>query len=475
MLLPPPTLLAQNEAPDTIQSAYTGVFHPGRATSLSVRLYVEQDRDVLVDFLDQTGWYSGTRQTVKAGSSYVSFSLDLPENLRDPLSAYVSIKIIPVGGEWWQKISELNLPVRFITLDPIHAPLYYNYPLSTFNDTVGRGISNHDGVRVFVRKNNGTYEMGFTQSGYGQEQELILNLISGDLNYRLKNSMNITDYTSVTAASIANDDQAKLIYLNHLQRMKGYFEHVESGRMADLSGDYPLLREANQYLRQVLMSLNPISDEKIEAPVLHNTAGGPYMTPRPGKKMAVKVRYEASEDRDLILVVKAGDRVLNTERYKAGAGMDTLVLPFELPKDAPTQVEASFSVSLVPQNASPESSLAQADRKANILPLNNIDGVYVSQQVNSLTDLYMSVNYAIVEPLDLRIDLYDPNGIRLDRLQYPLEVTESGSVYTLQFKGQHELISDRTYTLVFRLVPSGSTRENGFGDVVKFFEKRRVN
>jgi hypothetical protein len=365
--------------------------------------------------------------------------------------------------------------VRFITLDPIHAPLYYNYPLSTFNDTVGRGISNHDGVRVFVRKNNGTYEMGFTQSGYGQEQELILNLISGDLNYRLKNSMNITDYTSVTAASIANDDQAKLIYLNHLQRMKGYFEHVESGRMADLSGDYPLLREANQYLRQVLMSLNPISDEKIEAPVLHNTAGGPYMTPRPGKKMAVKVRYEASEDRDLILVVKAGDRVLNTERYKAGAGMDTLVLPFELPKDAPTQVEASFSVSLVPQNASPESSLAQADRKANILPLNNIDGVYVSQQVNSLTDLYMSVNYAIVEPLDLRIDLYDPNGIRLDRLQYPLEVTESGSVYTLQFKGQHELISDRTYTLVFRLVPSGSTRENGFGDVVKFFEKRRVN
>jgi hypothetical protein len=59
MLLPPPTLLAQNEAPDTIQSAYTGVFHPGRATSLSVRLYVEQDRDVLVDFLDQTGWYPG--------------------------------------------------------------------------------------------------------------------------------------------------------------------------------------------------------------------------------------------------------------------------------------------------------------------------------------------------------------------------------------------------------------------------------
>jgi hypothetical protein len=199
------------------------------------------------------------------------------------------------------------------------------------------------------------------------------------------------------------------------------------------------------------------------------------MTPRPGKKMAIKVHYEARADREIVLVVKAEGRELSTQRFKVGPGADTLVLPVQLPKDAPTQVTADFAVALVPQNASLESTLAQAERQANILPLNNIDSVYVSDQVNSLSDLYMSVNYASIEPLDLRVDLYDARGAHLDRIQYPLEVTELGSIYTLHFSGQHELESGRTYTLVFRLVPSDSTSENGFGDVVKFFTKRGVN
>jgi hypothetical protein len=245
--------------------------------------------------------------------------------------------------------------------------------------------------------------------------------------------------------------------------------------MADLSGDYPALREANDYLRQVLAGLNPVTTDKLENPALHNSAGGPYMTPRPGKKMAVKVHYEASEDRDLVLQVKAQGRVLITQRFKAGAGADSLVLPFELPKDAPTQVEAEFSVTLVPTDASLEERLAQASRQANILPLNSIDSVYVSEQVRSLDELYMSVNYSTVEALDLRVDLYDATGQRLERIQHSLDVTELGSLYTLKFKESFELESERTYTLVFRLVPQGSTSENGFGDVVKFFRKRNVN
>jgi hypothetical protein len=469
-----PLLMAQDPAPDSLQSVYTGVFHPGRPTSVSVQLRVDQDRDVLIDFLDKTGWYTGIRQTVKAGTNYVSVLLALPESLRDVASAYVSVKIIPVGGEWFQKIAEINQPVRFLTVEPIRVALHYNYPLSTLSQAVSRGISNHDGVSVYVRQKNGRYEMGYQQSGYGQEQELNLDLISGDLNFRMKNSMGIVDNSTITAASIAADSSSKHVYVQHLQRMKGYFEHVESGRMADLSGDYPILRKANSYLRQVLFALEPLIFEKLETPVLHNTTGGPTMTPRPGKAMAVKVHYEAGADRDLLLTVKAEGRVLSSQRFQAAAGEDTLVLPVVLPKDAPT-VATEFSLALVPQNAGLESTLAQARIQANVLPLNNLDWVYVSEQVNSLNDLYMSVTYAAVEPLDLRVDLYDASGSRLDRIQAPLEVTEVGSIYTLKFSRDHELASDQTYTLVFRLVPQGSTSENGFGDVVKFFRKRDVN
>ncbi|HET9236871.1 MAG TPA: hypothetical protein VFO10_06450 [Oligoflexus sp.] len=473
-LIPGPQLMAQDTAPDSIQGVYTGVFHPGRPTSVSIQLRVDQDRDVLIDFLDKTGWYTGIRRTVKAGTSYVSAQLPLPDALRDLSSAYVSVKIIPVGGEWFQKIAEVNQPVRFVTLEPIRAALYYNYPLSTFSAPVGRGISNHDGVSVFVRQQNGRYEMGYLQSGYGQEQELILDLLSGDLNFRMKNSMGITDISTITAASIADDSQSKHVYVQHLQRMKGYFEHVESGRMADLSGDYPILREANSYLRQVLFTLEPLIYEKLETPVLQNPNGGPTMPPRPGKELAVKVHYEAGADRDLLLTVKAQGRVLSSQRFKAAAGEDTLVLPLVLPKDAPT-VETEFSLALVPQSAGLEATLAQARIQANVLPLNSIDYVYVSEQVSSLTDLYMSVTYASVEPLDLRVDLYDASGQRLDRIQTPLEVTEVGSIYTMKFSQDYELASGRTYTLVFRLVPAGSTSENGFGDIVKFFRKRDVN
>lgn len=472
--LPNSQLMAQDPAPDTIQSLYTGVFHPARPTSVSVQLHVDQDRDVLIDFLDKSGWYTGIRQTVKAGTNYVSALLPLPETLRDVGSAYVSVKIIPVGGEWFQKIAEVNQPVRFLTLEPIRATLHYNYPLSTFSDSVGRGISNHDGVRVYVREKNGRYEMGFMQSGYGQEQELTLDLLSGDLNFRMKNSMGIVDDSTITAASIAEDSSSQHVYVQHLQRMKSYFEHVESGRMADLSGDYPILREANSYLRQVLFSLEPLIYEKLETPVLHNPSGGPTLALRPGKQLAVKVHYEAGADRDLVLTVKAEGRVLSSQRFHAAQGEDTLVLPLALPKDAPT-VDTEFALALVPQNAGLESTLAQAKIQAKVLPLNSIDFVYVSEQVDSLSDLYMSVTYASVEPLDLRVDLYDASGSRLDRIQTPLDVTETGSLYTLKFSRDQELTAGRTYTLVFRLVPSGSTSENGFGDIVKFFRKRDVN
>jgi hypothetical protein len=473
-LIPSPQLMAQDPAPDSLQGVYTGVFHPSRPTSVSVQLRVDQDRDVLIDFLDKTGWYTGVRQTVKSGTNYVSVMLPLPENLRDLASAYVSVKIIPVGGAWFQKLAEVNKPVRFLSLEPIRVALHYDYPLSTFSDAVGRGISNHDGVSVYVRQKNGRYEMGYLQSGYGQEQELILDLVSGDLNFRLKNSMGITDNSSITAASIADDSSSKHVYIQHLQRMKGYFEHVESGRTADLSGDYPILREASSYLRQALFTLEPLVYEKLETPVLHNPTGGPTITPRPGKELAVKVHYEAGADRELLLTVKAQGRVLSSQRFKAARGEDTLVLPVLLPKDAPT-VATEFSLALVPQSAGLESTLAQARLQANVLPLNNIDWVYVSEQVSSLSDLYMSVTYAAVEPLDLRVDLYDASGSRLDRIQTPLDVTEVGSLYTLKFSRDPELATGQTYTLVFRLVPAGSTSENGFGDVVKFFRKRDVN
>jgi hypothetical protein len=75
----------------------------------------------------------------------------------------------------------------------------------------------------------------------------------------------------------------------------------------------------------------------------------------------------------------------------------------------------------------------------------------------------------------LRVDLYNDSGSNLDRIQTPLDVTEVGSICTLKFKKNYELAADQTYSLVFRLVRSGSTRENGFGDVVKFFRKRDVN
>jgi len=473
-LISSPLLMAQDPTPDSIQAVSTGVFHPGRPTSVSVQLRVDQDRDLLIDFLDKTGWYKGVRHTLKAGTNYMSAQLPLPETMRDLSSAYVSVKIIPVGGEWFQKIAEVNNPVRFIALQPIRTALHYNYPLSTISESVDRGISNHDGVNVFVRRQNGRYHMGFTQSGYGQEQELILDLISGDLNSRVKNSMGITDQSTITATSIADDTQSKQVYVQQLQRMKDYFEHVESGRMADLSGDYPILREANSYLRQVLFVLDPLTLEKLETPALHNPTGGPYVTPRPGKTLAVKVRYEASADRDMLLLVKAQGRVLSSQRFKAAAGKDTLVLPLTLPKDAPT-VETEFSLALVPQRAGLESTLAQSQIQANVLPLNNIDWVYVSEKASSLNDLFMSVTYACTEPLDLRVDLYDVSGGRIDRIQTPLELTEIGSIYTLKFTSDYELVTGRTYMLAFRLVPSGSTSENGFGDIVKFFQKRDVN
>jgi len=473
IVFPGQPLAAEIRSSDSITNLYTGVFHPGRPTYVSASLGIEEDRDVLVDFLDRSGWYSGVRQTVKAGETYVHLSLELPTRMRDPATAYVSMKILPVGGHWTQKLAEINQRVDFVMPRPIRARLHFDYPLSWFKDPIGRGISNHDGVKVFVRERAGTYELGYFQSGYGSEEELILNLRSGDLFYHRKNSSNQTETWTLPVASLASDIEARNKYRTQLQKMKGTFEHVESGRMADMSADYPLLREANHYLRQALFEIAPVQFETIAIKGLHNSAGGPYgMTPRPGKKLALRVRYEAAMDRDLILLLREDGRFLSSERVKVPAGADTLVVPFQIPHDAPVPVSATFTASLVAQGASPESSLAIAQMETQILPLNNLDGIYVSEQVSSLNDLFISVNYSTVESLDLRVDLYDQQGHRLETIQHPLDIKETGSLYTLKFTSNHALTSDQTYQLVFQLVPPGSTDAQGFGEVVKFFKKR---
>ncbi len=447
-----------------------GRFYSGRSSYVSFRYHVDQPRDVLVDLLDKTGYYTGTRKTLKPEYSSEYFSLQIPKQLRDPESAYISIKLIPVGGEWWQKLSEVKVPVILIRALPIDKKLFYNYPLSYFLSSFSRNISNHDGVSVFIQKNAESFEMGYEYSGYGSGEKLNLNLLTGDLQ-QTKDNYGHDKTTRIFHAQASGQEATD--YVQSLRDMKRNFEYVETGRGADYSADYQQLRESNEYLRSVLLQIDPVAQDKLEFKGLHSTAEGPYSPViRVGKKLSFLVKYASAESRHLLLALLVDGKTIASSEVSLPAGEDSIAVPFDIPQNAPRHSKAKIELKLVANGNSAGQVIAESQGDSYIYPVNSLDNVYAAEQASSLDQLYISVNYAIDVPMDLRVELFDPNNKRIDSHQYPLPLSETGYFYEAKFSSDLILDNGQLYKLAFKLIPSGGGAESKPVDQAeKFFRK----
>jgi len=444
-----------------IRAIHAGDFYPGRSSSVSFSYHVSEKLDALIDILDDTGYYSGRRVALDvtlADDAQLFVSIPAPNNMRDPESAYVSIKLVPPGGEWWQRVYEVEVPIHYIYATPIVANLYYKSPLSFFNGEFTRDYSNHDGVRVFVRRNGSRYELGSSQLGAGGGENLTMDLETGV----------IARETVTTGRGPAHMDlspgatgQVGAQYLSAIAQLKAHFEHVETGRGSDLGADYPQLRAANLYLKDILQQLSPGTRDLLTIEGLHTASGDPdHWRLRVGESNSVRIRYAAVASRDVIFTLRIGDVDAFTSRMLVTPGTDTIVIPFFVPANTAGHTMAQLTVALLATGDPGAPQTVGAAKIEEIFPANSLDAVYSSATVASFDQLYAAVNYASITDLDLKVDLVGPDQDILESHLYGLPAGPAGFFNQIRFVADVRRQHATTYTLVFALLtkPSSGAR-----------------
>ncbi len=445
----------------SISAIHAGDFYPGRSSSVSFSYHVSEKLDALIDILDDTGYYSGRRAALDAtlaGDAQLFVSIPAPSNMRDPESAYISIKLVPPGGQWWQRVYEVEVPIHYIYATPIVANLYYKSPLSFFNGEFARDYSNHDGVLVFVRRNGSRYELGSRHGGAGGGENLTMDLETGVIARETVTTGRGPAHTDLSPGATGQDGAQ---YLSALAQLKAHFEHVETGRGSDLGADYPQLRTANLYLKDILQQLNPVARDLLTIEGLHTASGDPdHWRLRVGESNSVRIRCAATASRDVIFALRIGGVDVFTSRMPVTAGTDTIVIPFSVPENASGHTMAQLTAALLTTGDPGAPQTVDAAKIEEIFPANSLDAVYSSETVASFDRLYAAVNYAIVTDLDLKVDLVGPDQAILESHLYALPAGPAGFFNHIRFSADVRPHLTTTYTLVFALLtkPSSGAR-----------------
>jgi hypothetical protein len=449
----PATSLAAESRTESIEEVYLYPVFLGRDTNFSFNYKVDQPRDVLVNLYDSTGSYIVVRKTLDPRYSSDSVQLRVPHHISAPETAALSFWIVPVGDNGSQKLFELNRRINVIVANPIRERLFYNYPLSFFEAGFGRSISNHDGVKVFVKRNEQRIEMGFLHSGYGTDTSIVLNLVTGEIvQTKLQYSGESTN-----AAYSPHDTARRDEYIGLIREIKKNFEYVESGRGAGFEPDYPQLREVNRYLCQVLLQIDPVKEERLQYKTYEVLDTPPHITDlRQGKEVVLKFRYAAKERRYLVVDFYAAGNKVMSSNVVVERGEDIAKVKVAIPRLQSKKMEAKFVYRLAAQpNGAGGADSLENSADFDLMPPSSIDGVNASDRVSKISDMYLCVIYTVEKPMDLRVDIFDSQNRWVYGRQYTLPQQVHGYFSDFTLDDTIALQNGQNYKIYFKLLPVG--------------------
>jgi hypothetical protein len=110
---------------DKLFGAYaTAPLQQGGTVPLALNYLTTAKHDFRIDLIKNgSEWVTGTQFSVDAGRSKLTKNITLPANLDLNANYFWSVKILPLGGQWYQYLDQINFDTSFAM--PIPAPLKF--------------------------------------------------------------------------------------------------------------------------------------------------------------------------------------------------------------------------------------------------------------------------------------------------------------------------------------------------------------
>ena len=330
--------------------------------SVDVGLSTSLDIELLVDFLDRTGWYSGTRLSIPAGrDTHQEIQLQIPAAVRDRGSCYVAVKAVRPGENWEKKLAELILRVDIADLPvprPIDPALTLGIPLASFDGElaesfhyVGSKYGHQTTFSVVARTTSAgrpTYaiETSYRETGVFMELFHSLDLGSGAIQSR---------HPAMGEQTLLPPAQSGDVYA-YTQALDSILATLATVQEHNLAAR-GLIEPVDRYLRALKQQVLATTRDKVTSRLLLPAlAGGVALL---GKTYPVEVDFLIAEERDILIDVQDRKCLYESQRLRVQPGLRRVTVDITLPARVEDLPSLSCAVKLLALGAPAADALAE--------------------------------------------------------------------------------------------------------------------
>jgi len=418
---------------------------PGATYHISLCGRFHAPHDILVDFMDKTGWYANGRVTVQPGDfnfNDTKITITLPTTVQDPDSVYFSFKVLPVGGDWQSYLEENNVPVRWIAPTRVEGNLLYPGNVTAWDYTFTRNYSNHDGWSVRVGRAtagpfSGTDTISSRHFGMtGDSEDYQLNLATGEV-YNLLTPPPYTNQPPVAKRLALPQDRDQMpAYTAILNAIISSVDYVadSKGSGSQTFLEYPSLKNTSDYLLLISSNLYHQWGELVALPPPDNNLPLRFSA---GDTACFSVQYGALNKRDLLVDLSVNNARVSGTRVLVERGSGNKRMDLPVPATVQPWSKGIIHVKMVPPGAADTSSLAETSTQVS---LTGVDHLFIWWTVNDSGADPMAVasggtlkvqgSFMARQDMDVRVDVNNPDGIRIASSQVHGVVTNySHTIY----------------------------------------------
>ncbi len=331
----------------------------------------------------------------------------------------------------------------------IPVPVFYDYPISTFDKVFTRYNSYHDYYGVSIKQNvpdTNHYGIQTWNSGYGDETNTYLDLETGEIFYT-STVYGGTPHSRILPPTQGGDAAA---YLESLRSIKGGIEFVATtGHGTGNEPAMPQLNEAIAYLNAILLQLDPPAADLLNANQGELDVGQ-------GESGLLSVAYRSAQERDLLAALFVNSVLQSEQRIALPAGEGTVAVPYLLPASTPLTASAYVSLKLVPRGEPASRVTAEISTPIKVLAAYRIsDLVLTYGRLLPGEAFQVETWFTAPMPCDIRVDLFDATGTWMAGKQISRN-TEMGGYDSITLDAPATVVSGKSYQISVKLLPSGA-------------------
>jgi hypothetical protein len=418
-----------------------------------------EDRDVLVDVLDSTGWYAGARKTIPAGQVWgEKIAIQLPASVKDPKSVYLSMKVVPVGKDWRSAVHQENTPLKLLSGTTIPVSLKYGGTLKAWDYDFWRGNSNHDSYSAQIGLSDaapfaGAYSIRTSWGGFGSFSKRELNLETGVVG-TINGSYGSPSEWTLSAPPTSKS--GLLPYVKALSAVQGGVSQVAtSGQGTSPFLEYPQLAESQAYTKsiqeRVIKQWGPLLVAPKDSPSFAIGAGNSVWG----------VETVSEVERDLLVDLFVDGRWVTGDRTSVPVGYANLQTPnLMIPTTVTARSKGVVYLKLLPKGADWKKKIAEVSvpvtfRGPELLGYYNLSDGEGNDTVVPGGRLFASGNVSATRAMDVRVDVFDAAGKWLSGAQGPTAPGEWGYTYEVVANVPSNVAAGSTLTVYTKVLPPG--------------------